>query len=363
MALLKSKKAIVASTKNNLITYAMLIGLFAVALIWSETGNMSRQIQNLLVPLCVYSILAVSLNLVVGILGDLSLGHAGFMCIGAYAGAIFTNLFESVIPNAWLRFGLALIIGGIFAAIFGFLICIPVLRLKGDYLAIVTLAFGEIIKNILNIVYFGIDSEGVKITMDGTAYNEMLLPDGDTIIKGAMGITGTSRDSNFIIAFVILFIVVMASLNLINSRTGRAVMAVRDNGIAAQTIGINISKYKLIVFTIASFFAGIAGVLYSHNINSLSSSTFDYNTSILILVYVVLGGIGSIRGSVIATILLYALPELLRSVGEYRMLFYAILLIVMMIVNNSDKFKNMKKSFSSKAKKNKNKTVSEGGKN
>lgn len=360
MALLKGKKGIANNSKNNLITYAILIGFFAIALLWSESGDMPRKIQNLLVPLCVYSILAVSLNLVVGVLGDLSLGHAGFMCIGAYTGAIFTNIFESVIPNAWLRFGLALVIGGVFAAIFGFLICIPVLRLKGDYLAIVTLAFGEIIKNIFNIIYLGIDSEGVKISMNGATYTESLLPDGDTIIKGAMGITGTPRDANFIIAFVLLVVTVMASLNLINSRTGRAVMAVRDNSIAAVTVGINVSKYKLIVFTLASFFAGLAGVLYSHNMNSFSASTFDYNSSILILVYVVLGGIGSIRGSVISAMLLYALPELLRGVGDYRMLFYAILLIVMMIVNNNDKFTNMRKSFKGKAKKSK---ATEGGKN
>lgn len=275
MALLKSNKKIVSNTKSNLITYAILVVFFAVALIWSQTGEMPRKIQNLLVPLCIYSILAVSLNLVVGVLGDLSLGHAGFMCIGAYTGAVFTNIFETVIPNDWIHFGLALLIGGAFAAIFGFIICIPVLRLKGDYLAIVTLAFGEIIKNILNIVYLGIDSEGLKVSIDGTSYNEMLLGDGQTIIKGAMGITGTSRDANFIIAFVLLFVTVMASLNLINSRTGRAVMAIRDNSIAAQTIGINISKYKLIVFTIASFFAGLAGVLFSHNMNSFSASGFE----------------------------------------------------------------------------------------
>ena len=361
MALLKSNKKIVSNTKNNIITYAILLAFFAFAFIWAQTGEMPRKIQNLLVPLCIYSILAVSLNLVVGVLGDLSLGHAGFMCIGAYTGAVFTNIFESVIPNDFIRFGLALVIGGVFAAIFGFIICIPVLRLKGDYLAIVTLAFGEIIKNILNIVYLGVDSDGLKVSIDGTRYNEMLLEDGETIIKGAMGITGTSRDANFIIAFVLLFVTVMASLNLINSRTGRAVMAIRDNSIAAQTIGINISKYKLIVFTLASFFAGIAGVLFSHNMNSFSASGFDYNTSILILVYVVLGGIGSIRGSVVAAILLYALPELLREVGEYRMLFYAILLVVMMIVNNNDKINDMKKSLMMKYKKEK--TVSEGGKN
>ena len=238
MALLKSNKKIVSNTKNNLITYAILVLFFAVAVIWSQTGEMPRKIQNLLVPLCIYSILAVSLNLVVGVLGDLSLGHAGFMCIGAYTSAVFTNIFESVIPNDFIRYGIALLIGGAFAAIFGFIICIPVLRLKGDYLAIVTLAFGEIIKNILNIVYLGVDSEGLKVSIDGTSYNEMLLDGGKTIIKGAMGITGTSRDANFIIAFILLFITVMASLNLINSRTGRAVMAIRDNSIAVQCLQI-----------------------------------------------------------------------------------------------------------------------------
>lgn len=356
----KSKMKIKSSSISNLITYVMLIALFVVALVWLESGEMPRQIKNLLIPLCIYGTAAVSLNLVVGILGDLSLGHAGFMCIGAYSSALFSNIFKTMIPDEWIRFGIALLIGGICAAIFGFLICIPVLRLKGDYLAIVTLAFGEIIKNIFNLIYLGIDSTGLKFSIDGTKYTNMLAPDGKTIIKGAMGITGTPRDATFVIAFVILFITVVVSLNLINSRTGRAVMAIRDNSIAAQTIGINIPKYKLIIFTVSAFFAGLAGVLYSHNLHSFSSSTFDYNTSILILVYVVLGGIGSIRGSVISAILLYALPELLREVGEYRMLFYAILLIVMMIVNNNDKINDFKKGFLMKIK---GKKTAKGGQN
>lgn len=344
----KMKNKINSSSLNNLITYGILISLFVVSFAWLEGGDMPRQIKNLLVPLCIYATLAVSLNLVVGILGDLSLGHAGFMCIGAYTSAIFTNIYSETIPNEWIRFGIALLVGGIFAAIFGFLICIPVLRLKGDYLAIVTLAFGEIIKNIFNLVYIGVDSTGIKVALDGTDFLNKLAPDGKTIVKGAMGITGTPKDATFIIAFVILFITVMVSLNLINSRTGRAVMAIRDNSIAAQTIGINIPKYKLIIFTISAFFAGLAGVLYSHNLHSFSSGAFSYNASILILVYVVLGGIGSIRGSVVAAIILYALPELLREVGEYRMLFYAILLVVMMIVNNNDKINDFKKNLASK---------------
>lgn len=358
----KQKKSIAKATKNNFITYGILAVMFAGSLIWLESGAMPRQFTKLLVPLCTYSIAAVSLNLVVGVLGDLSLGHAGFMCIGAYSSAVFTNIFADVITNDLLRFFIALLVGGIFAAVFGFLICIPVLRLKGDYLAIVTLAFGEIIKNIFNIVYLGIDKSGLKIAINSSKYTEIMSADGKTVINGAMGITGTSRDSTFIIAFVILFITVAVSLNLINSRTGRAVMAVRDDRIAAQTIGINIPKYKLLVFTIASFFAGLAGVLYAHNLNSFSAGAFDYNASILILVYVVLGGIGNIRGSFIAAIILYALPEILRSVGEYRMLFYAILLIVMMIVNNNDTIIDMRKKLVAKLKKNKHKTTAnEGG--
>ncbi len=342
--MLKSKINLSSGSKNNAVTYIILLAVFAVALIWQSTGEMPRKVSNLLVPLCLYSIVAVALNLVVGILGDLSLGHAGFMCIGAYSSAIFTNTFVDLIENEALRFFLAFIVGGIFAAIFGFLICIPVLRLKGDYLAIVTLAFGEIIKNIIDIVYLGVDKTGYKFALTNNDCIEKMGEDGKMIIKGAMGISGTPTSSNFVIAFIVLFIVVVASLNLINSRTGRAVMAIRDNKIAAESIGINITKYKLIVFTISAFFAGLAGVLYSHNLNSFSTGAFDYNASILILVYVVLGGIGSIRGSIIATIILYALPELLREVGEYRMLIYAILLVVMMIVNNNEKFKNITKS-------------------
>lgn len=342
--MLKQKNKLNSTSKNNLTTYLILIGLFLIAQILSETGNMSRLLQGLLVPLCTYSILAVSLNLVVGILGDLSLGHAGFMCVGAYASAFFSVVTEDMIEQSWLRFLIALLLGGISAGIFGLIIGIPVLRLKGDYLAIVTLAFGEIIKNIVNLLYVGIDSNGFHISIK-SASDLGLEPDGKMLIKGALGITGTPKDSNFIIGFILLLITVVVSLNLINSRTGRAVMSIRDNRIAAQSIGINVTKYKLIIFTISAFFAGIAGVLYAHNLNSLAATTknFGYNMSIMILVFVVLGGIGSIRGSFVAAIILTALPELLRGVGEYRMLFYAILLIVMMIVNNNEKFKEISK--------------------
>ena len=336
--MIKQKNKLNNTTKNNLTTYTILVGLFAFAFIMSETGNMSRLMQGLLVPLCTYSILAVSLNLVVGILGDLSLGHAGFMCVGAYASAFFSVVTEDMIEQSWLRFLIALLLGGISAGIFGLIIGIPVLRLKGDYLAIVTLAFGEIIKNIVNLLYVGVDSNGFHISI--TSANDLgLEPDGKMLIKGALGITGTPKDSNFVIGFLLLLITVIVSLNLINSRTGRAVMSIRDNRIAAQSIGINVTKYKLIIFTISSFFAGIAGVLYAHNLSSLAATTknFGYNMSIMILVYVVLGGIGNIRGSIISTIILVMLPELLRGLSDYRMLVYAVVLIVTMLINWSPK--------------------------
>ena len=245
----KQKGNFKATTKNNIITYAILAAMFIFFQIWSATGNMSSLFKGLLVPLCIYSIMAVSLNLVVGILGDLSLGHAGFMCVGAYVGAFFSVLTEESFQQDWLRFLIAIILGGVIAGIFGFIIGIPVLRLKGDYLAIVTLAFGEIIKNIVNLLYVGKDSIGLHLSL--TSANDLNMEaDGEILIKGALGITGTPKDSTFVISFIILVLVVIVSLNLINSRTGRAVMSIRDNRIAAQSIGINITKYKLIIFVI-----------------------------------------------------------------------------------------------------------------
>lgn len=329
-------KLIKPETKNSFITYAILLIAFVITQIMLASGNMSYMLQDLLVPLCVYAILAVSLNLTVGILGELSLGQAGFMCIGAYSGSLFSNLMEEAIPEAIIRFPIALILGGIIAAIFGVLIGIPVLRLRGDYLAIVTLAFGEIIKNICASIYLGKDAEGFHISLKSVSDMNMAA-DGKMFINGALGINGTPHDSNFIIAFIILLITVAVSYNFVYSRTGRAVMSIRDNRIAAESVGINITKYKLITFGLTAFLAGVAGALYSHNFSTLQASKFDYNLSILVLVFVVLGGIGSIRGSVIAAVVLTLIPELLReTIGNYRMLFYAVILIVMMIFTSND---------------------------
>ena len=322
------------TTKSNFITYGIVIVAFVVMQTLISTGSISSLLEGIMVPICIYVIMAVSLNLVVGILGELSLGHAGFMCVGAFSSAFFSKCMRDVIENGALRFFLAMLIGIVVAAVFGILIGIPVLRLKGDYLAIVTLAFGEIIKNLVNVLFIGKDSNGFHFsTKDVMALN--MEPDGTVIVNGPQGITGTPQDSTFLIAFIMILITLFIVLNMINSRDGRAIMAIRDNRIAAESVGINITKYKLMAFTISAALAGGAGVLYAHNLSTLTANTnnFGYNQSIMILVFVVLGGIGNIRGSIIAAVVLTLLPELLRGLQDYRMLIYAIVLIAMMLFN------------------------------
>lgn len=336
-----------SATINNLINYAIIVALFVAAQLASSTGLLGSHLTGLLIPICYYIILAVSLNLTVGILGELSLGHAGFMCVGAYASALFSVVAKDSITNGLIRLMLAMAIGGLLAAVFGVIIGIPVLRLRGDYLAIVTLAFGEIIKNLCNVIYLGIDKNGLHFSIKSVAAMNLDSETGKTLINGAMGISPVPKDTTFTICFVTILITLFVIMNLIDSRAGRAVMSVRDNRIAAETLGISITKYKLLAFTVSAFFAGIAGTLYAHNISILNTKMFSYNTSIMILVYVVLGGLGSVRGSIIATLLLYALPELLRSFNSYRMLFYAIILILAMLVNNSDTFKAFTKRVTS----------------
>ena len=319
------------TTKSNTITYAIVIAVYLVVQLLVATGSISNLMKGLLVPLCVYVIAAISLNLVVGISGELSLGHAGFMCVGAYSSAFFSVLVGDGMPQL-LRFILAIVIGACVAALFGIIIGIPVLKLRGDYLAIVTLAFGEIIKNLMNVIYIGRDSNGLHFSVTDTAALN-LEADGEILVKGALGITGTPKNSTFTIGIVMILIALFVILNLINSRSGRAIMAIRDNRIAAESVGINITKYKLLAFSISAALAGVAGVLYAHNLSTLTVKKFDYNTSILILVFVVLGGIGNIRGSMIAAVILTVLPEVLRGLSDYRMLIYAIVLIVMMLFN------------------------------
>ena len=323
-----------------MITYAIVLVMFLFCVVYTTTGLASNLFRGLLVPICVNVILAVSLNLTVGILGELSLGHAGFMCVGAFASAFFSMCLKDSGMNSVLRFILAILLAAAVAAIFGVLIGIPVLRLRGDYLAIVTLAFGEIIKNLVNVMYIGRDSKGFHISLKDTAALG-LETDGQVIIKGPQGITGTPNDSSFIAGTIILLIAVFIITNFVNSRSGRAVMSIRDNRIASESIGINISKYKIMAFALSASIAGAAGALYAHNLNTLNAlpKNFGYNMSIMILVYVVLGGIGSIRGSIIAATILTALPELLRGFSDYRMIIYSVVLIALMLISNNPKAK------------------------
>ena len=323
--------------RSNIITYGLVVVFYIVMQGLYMTDNLSSLMEGLMVPLCYYMILAVSLNLVVGISGELSLGHAGFMCVGAFSSAVFARLVDEKIPGM-AELIIAILIGAAFAAIFGFLIGIPVLRLKGDYLAIVTLAFGEIIKNLINAVYLGVDANGLHVSLKDTK-SLNLLEDGDIIIKGAQGIGKLPRNATFTIGIILLLITLFIVINLVNSRQGRSIMSIRDNRIAAESIGLSVSKYKLTAFVISAALAGVAGVLYSHNLANLqaTSKNFGYNQSIMILVFVVLGGIGNIRGSMIAAVILTILPEKLRFLNDYRMLIYAIVLIAMMILNSAPK--------------------------
>lgn len=330
---MKQSKNLLAGKRDTLISFGIVIVAFLVVQIMILTGNISSSLKGQLIPICAYVVMAVSLNLTVGILGELSLGHAGFMSVGAFAGIVATTSLAETIPFAPLRLAIAMIIGAVCAAIAGVIVGVPVLRLKGDYLAIVTLAFGEIIKNIVGVLYIGRDSSGLHFSLIEQKFE--LAEGGKMIINGPMGVSGVTKISSFTAGFVLILITLFIILNLVHSRTGRAIMSVRDNKIAAESIGISVTRYKLLAFAISAAFAGMAGTLYAMNFSTVTAAKFDFNTSILILVFVVLGGLGNIWGSIIAAALLTVLPELLRAVNDYRMLIYAILLIVMMIFNNS----------------------------
>ena len=293
----------------NYIVIAILTVVFAVM---SLGGSMSSSTVYLLEKIAIAVMLTVSLSVVVGFLGELSLGHAGFMCVGAYLGGKAACLLVPSLGNGFVTLLISLVVGGVVAALFGVIIGLPALRLKGDYLAIVTLAFGEIVRSIF--MNSSDETFGGSLGLDTPRYDKKVL---------------------FIIAFVLLLICLAIIQNLIRSKHGRAITSIRDNEIAARATGINVTKYKLSVFTISAFFAGIAGVLYSFSNYTIQSTKFSYNYSIEILVMVVLGGMGSIRGSIIAAVILTALPELLRDAADYRMLIYSIVLIAMMLFRNS----------------------------
>ncbi len=244
-----------------------------------------------------------------------------------------TTTLADIIPIGPLRLAIAMVAGGLGAGLAGVLVGVPVLRLKGDYLAIVTLAFGQIIMNIVNVLYIGKDENGLHFSLLEQKFK--LGEGGKMIINGPIGVSGVSKLSTFTAGAVLVLVTLFLILNLMHSRTGRAVMAMRDNAIAAESIGISITRYKLLAFVASAVFAGMAGTLYAMNYSTVTAAKFDFNTSILVLVFVVLGGLGNIWGSMIAAALLTVLPELLRAVNDYRMLLYAVLLIAMMLFNNS----------------------------
>ena len=312
--------------------YINYIGVGGILILFAAlfyAGALNRATPNLLTQIGYSIILAVSLNLVVGLLGELSLGHAGFMCVGAYIGASVANALVGKMP-IMIALVISALAGGISAAIFGFLVGLPALRLRGDYLAIVTLAFGEIVRNICkNLPFFG-GAQGLASEF----YSEYLK-----LGKKSMPLFIPT----FIAALLMLFIV----QNLIRSKHGRAITAIRDNEIAAKAMGINVTYYKLLVFVISAFFAGIAGVIYMGTTSPIQYSFFSYNYSIEILVMVVLGGMGSISGSIVSAALITYINFVLKSnlsgdMAAVKTLVYALILILMVIYKNAPALKGVR---------------------
>ena len=308
---------------KNYISYIMVIAVLGVSVILQLTGNLQRSASTLLVQIAYSIILAVSLNLVVGFLGELSLGHAGFMCVGAYLGGYIAIQLSNVIGSKLLVLIISMLAGGVIAAIFGLIVGLPALRLKGDYLAIVTLAFGEIVRTIFkNLDVFG---KAMGLRTNTITYD-------------------TRNDTSlYIVAFVVLFMI----NNLIRSKHGRAITAIRDNEIAAKAMGINVTFYKLFVFVFSAFFAGVAGVIYAHYITPVQYSVFSYNYSIEILVMVVLGGMASINGSIVSAALITIINFELQSklsgdLAALKYLIYALILICLVIFNNAPAFTRIK---------------------
>ena len=335
--------------RTTAVTFLVVIVAYAVMQTLLSMGMLGSAVKGFLVPICAYIVLAVSLNLLVGVCGELSLGHAGFMGIGAFTGIVIASLTTEMIPNDALRLACAMIGGGLMAGILGFLIGIPVLRLRGDYLAIVTLAFGEIMKNLIGNLYVGIDGNGFHASI--TTSGMTLAEGGKMIISGPMGATGIRKLASFPMGFALIMLSLFVVLNLINSKEGRAIKAVRDNRIAAESVGINVTAFRMKAFVVSAVLAGMAGALFGLNYSSLQASKFNFNTSINILVFVVLGGMGNILGSVISATVLYVLPEAMRSLEDYLMILYAVVLILVMLFTWSPKFKEAVAVFTDKFKK------------
>ena len=323
--------------RGNYLTYLFVIAAFVILQLLTANPAFSPTLRGQLVPICAYVVMALSLNLTVGILGELSLGHAGFMSVGAFSGAVAAAALQSAVPSPGLRLAIALVIGAVMAGIVGTIISVPVLRLNGDYLAIVTLAFGQIIKSLIENLYVGVDGAGLHFSF--LKPNITLAEGGRMILNGPMGIPNVTKISTFLAGFLLIMVTLFIIFNLVRSRAGRAIMALRDNRIAAESVGVNVTKYKMMAFVTSAALAGAAGALFALGQNTIVAVKFDFNTSILILVFVVLGGLGNMFGSIIAAAALTILPEALRGFADYRMLIYAIVLILVMLGTNSPQLK------------------------
>lgn len=311
----------------NYIVIGICLIIFSIL---TFTKNISISNLFLLEKITIAILLAVSLGLVVGFLGELSLGHAGFMCIGAYLGGKVASLLEPSLGNGVLTLAISIIVGGVCAAITGAIIGLPALRLKGDYLAIVTLAFGEIVK-----------------TLFQNSSKESF--------GGATGLSTPRYDKQYLFIFGLILVLIMLFViqNLIRSKHGRAITAIRDSEIAARATGINVTKYKLMVFSLSAFFAGVAGVLYSYSLYQVQCDKFSYNYSIEILVMVVLGGMGNINGSIIsATLITYLQVKLAKYLtGDLAVLqniLYAAILILIVVYNNAPALKGFREKYNMK---------------
>ncbi len=299
--------------KSYILNTLCIALLYAVMMAGVDGKFITRYAQGIIITVCINIILAVSLNIATGFLGEIALGHAGFMSVGAYTAALFTKHMEitTKTPNAWVYLLAALVLGGLVAAAFGMLVGIPALRLKGDYLAIITLGFGEIIRVLIEYVPF---------------------------TGGAQGLKSIPKIAKLPVVFWVTIAVVVILFTFVRSRQGRVITAIREDDIASEAVGINNTYYKVMAFVVSAFFAGVAGGLYAHYVGILGAKTFDFNKSIDILVIVVLGGMGSLTGSIIAAIGLTVLPEALRGFAEYRMLIYSVALIIVMLFKPSGLF-------------------------
>lgn len=285
------------NTTKKIFSVVLLVATYFLITALSRASVLNTYHMQILILLCINIILAVSLNLIIGFTGQLTLGHAGFMSTGGYTAAILTLEFQ-------LPFLLSLLLGGIVACILGYLLGIPILRLKGDYLAITTLGFGEIIRVIIvNLDFLG----------------------------GPRGLAGIPQKTNFTVAYIIMIITVIVIYNIIHSPKGRAFVSIREDEIASEAMGINTTKYKIQSLAIGAFFAGIAGGLYAHYFMYLDPKSFDFLKSFEILTFVVMGGMGSLSGSILSTSILTYLPEVLRVFAEYRMVFYPAVLLILML--------------------------------